>query len=360
MIVSIYSPKDLKTWQQQGLKGLQPGLGPYGIEHLAKLGFTLTQVVEPAWLRSEAGRKIHTFEDRAGLPVSRTLISAGLTRRSDLALAILERQSCVHSLLARLGAPPWSATPLAALTCWLADEANAASPSRLSWLRRCTMGTDLFIYWSTNQREILAEKLGIDESRLFFVPFGVEPDYYHQREAIPDASYVLAAGLDRGRDYRTFLTAAGGLDYPVKLVCPRELLAGLAVPPNVEMLGLVDKPRYRELLRHAAVVVVPVKSNVAYPSGQTVLLNAMSCEVPTVVTRTPALSDYVRHGENSWTVPGDDPQALKESIERVLGDPALASTIAAGGRSDVESKFNAAAMWREIGSRLHVLVSSRS
>jgi glycosyltransferase involved in cell wall biosynthesis len=355
MIASIYSVRDFKAWEQAGRSGLQPSLAPYGMEELTNLGFTLTQAVEPRWLRSGAGKKLRELETRAELPVSRALLSAKATARSDLALAVLEPQGYAYSLLARLGVRPWSSTPLAALTCWLADEVRTASPSRRAWLRRCTKGTDLFIYWSTNQREILSEQLAIADSRLFFVPFGIAADYFYPRAAGANDSYVLAAGLDRGRDYRTFMSAVSGLDYPVKVVCPRPLLEHLKLPGNVELLGVVDKARYRDLTQGAAVVVIPIRPAVAYPSGQSVLLNTMACQVPTVVTDTRALSDYVRHGENTWAVAGEDPHALRQGIARVLGDPALAAHIATGGRSDVIKTFNSVAMWQKIAPRLRAL-----
>jgi glycosyltransferase involved in cell wall biosynthesis len=385
MIVSIYSSRDLRAWEQQALDGLQPSLAPYGLESLAQLGFSLTQRAAPAWLRSRPARRLRELEARARLPLTRTLASRALTHRSDLALALLEPQPYAHSLLARLGARPWSATPLAALTCWLADDVRVATRSQRAWLRQCAQGIDLLVYWSTNQREILAERLGIPDHRLLFVPFGTEPDYFAPRRALaherqtgpvigrddPQAAdarssepserdaYVLAAGLDRGRDYRTFMAAVAGLDHAVKVVCPRPLLADLTIPDNVELLGLIDKARYRDLLQRAAVVVVPVKPEVAYPSGQSVLLNAMSCEAPTVVTDTVALADYTRHGENTWTVAGSDPQALADGIAHVLGSPTLAAEIAAGGRRDVLSSFNSAAMWRTIAPRLRALAGAR-
>jgi glycosyltransferase involved in cell wall biosynthesis len=356
VIVSIHSSRNLGTWQREALSGLQASLAPHGLEHLAWLGFSLAQAAEPDWIRREPARKLRPIEARARLSVTRTLSSARVTHRAALALALLEPQAYAYSLLARFGVRPWSSTPLAALTCWLADDVRVADPATRSWLRQCTKGTDLFIYWSTNQREILAEQLGIPERRLFFVPFGIEMNYFQPREPGVEASYVLAAGLDRGRDYGTFLTAVAGLDFPVKLVCPSALVAGLTIPPNVELLGTVDKRRYRDLVQRAAVVVVPVDPEVAYPTGQTVLLNAMSCEVPTVVTGTPALSDYTRHGQNTWTVPGNDPEALREGVALVLRDTNLAREIAAGGRRDVESTFNTATMWEKIAPRLRALV----
>lgn len=338
---------------------MQQSRAPYGAEDLSGLGFTLIQATQPRWMPVEAAKRLREAETRAELPISRTLYSARATAKADVALAMLEPQSYVYSMLARLRVRPWSSTPLAALTCWLAEEARIASPQRLQALRRRTSGTALFVYWSTNQRPILNERLGIPDERLFYVPFGIAGDYFQPNPdgSFAEAGYVLAAGLDRGRDYATFLEAVRDLDGPVKLVCPPHLLKELRVPANVELLGQVDKARYRELLQKAAVVVVPVRSAVAYPTGQSVLLNAMSCAVPTVVTATAALADYTRHGENTWTVPGEDPPGLREGIERVLGDRTLASQIARGGHDDVISTFNSKAMWRQIAPRLRALAA---
>ena len=336
---------------------MQPSRAPYGAEELSGLGFTLIQATQPRWMPVEAAKKLRELETRAELQISRTLYSARATARADVALAMLEPLSYVYSMLAQLQVRPWSSTPLAALTCWLAEEARTGSPSRLEVLRRRTKATALFVYWSTNQRPILNERLGIPDERLFYVPFGIAGDYFRPNPdgGPAESSYVLAAGLDRGRDYATFMDAVRELDHPVKLVCPRHLLKDLRIPANVELLGLVEKARYRDLLQRAAVVVVPVRSAVAYPTGQTVLLNAMSCAVPTVVTATTALADYTRHGENTWTVPGEDPASLREGIERVLGDRAMALHIAQGGRDDVLSTFNSTAMWQQIAPRLRAL-----
>ena len=359
MIVSIHSSRDFAQWRREALAGDQPSLAPYGLEHLCELGFELEQAEPGGWLERGPARRLAPLERRARLRLRRAIHGARMTRRADLALALLEPQSYAYSLLATLRVPPWSTTPLAALVCWLADDFRLADSRRKAWLRECVKGTALFIYLSRNQAPILREQLGIPEERLLFVPFGIEAEYYTPRAVQPRERYVLAAGIDRGRDYRTFLAAVSRLNLPVKLLCPTHQLRGLEIPPNVETLGFVEKARYRDLLRDATLAVVPVKPDVAYPTGQSVLLAAMACEVPTVVTATESLADYTRHGENTWTVPGEDPEALRAGIEHVLGDPGLAAEIARGGRRDVEASFNTAAMWRTVAPRLRALVRSR-
>jgi glycosyltransferase involved in cell wall biosynthesis len=160
-----------------------------------------------------------------------------------------------------------------------------------------------------------------------------------------------------GRDFQTFVAAIANIDYPVKIACRRERLVGIDIPSNVEVLGEVDHLHNRELLYGAAVVVIPSRPAAAYPTGQTALLNAMSCQRPTVVTATAAMADYIRHGENMWAVAGEDPGALRDGIEQILSDDARAAKVAEGGRRDVMSVFNAETMWASIARRLRDLVN---
>jgi glycosyltransferase involved in cell wall biosynthesis len=48
------------------------------------------------------------------------------------------------------------------------------------------------------------------------------------------------------------------------------------------------------------------------------------------------LRDYVTDGENGVVVPPEDPTALREAIERLLGDATLAARLGAVGRARVE------------------------
>lgn len=354
MVVGVYTRLDLQSWLEAARVDQRPGLAPYGLEHLAGEGRKVTQLT---WRTPEAamvGRSVRRLESRLGFPLASTLLARRATTRVDVALGVLEREGYAHGVLRRAGVRPWSQTPLALLTCWLAEEARVAADARLRALRRLAGGADVYIFWSSNQRTILRDRLKIPDERLICIPFGVEAEFYRPSSA--RGEYVLAAGRDRARDYATFLDAVSGVDAPVKLVSPPRLLRGMRIPKNVELLGEVDHVRFRGLLEHAAVVVVPSKPDVAYPSGQSVLLNAMSCQRPTVVSWAPALRDYVRDRENTCAVAPQDSPAMRAGIELVLRDRDFAARIAAGGRADVERVYNTRMMWGAIARRLEATV----
>jgi len=96
---------------------------------------------------------------------------------------------------------------------------------------------------------------------------------------------------------------------------------------------------------------VPTKVR-AYPTGQTVLLEAMALARCCVVTDTPAMRDYVEDDETALLVPPGDPVALRDAIERAYDDEDLRRRIGVAARRSVEARFDCVAMWERIAERL--------
>jgi glycosyltransferase involved in cell wall biosynthesis len=69
----------------------------------------------------------------------------------------------------------------------------------------------------------------------------------------------------------------------------------------------------------------------------TALLEALAMAKPVVATERPILRDYVVDGETALLVPPEDPAALREAVQRVLGDEELAQRLGANGRARVEA-----------------------
>jgi glycosyltransferase involved in cell wall biosynthesis len=59
-----------------------------------------------------------------------------------------------------------------------------------------------------------------------------------------------------------------------------------------------------------------------------------------VTTDVNGLTETVIDGQTGLTVPEHDPAALADALERVLGDPALATKLSEQGRVHVERGFS--------------------
>lgn len=143
--------------------------------------------------------------------------------------------------------------------------------------------------------------------------------------ALPgEGRHVLSSGRSQS-DWETLFAAARGCRWRLTAVCGvndlsrvRELNAGV----GAEVLCEIPREEHKRLLSAATVYVVSVRATGVH-AGHVRLMAAMEAGVPVVVTRAPALEDYVEEGETALVTPGGDAAALRSAIERLLEDREL-------------------------------------
>lgn len=78
-----------------------------------------------------------------------------------------------------------------------------------------------------------------------------------------------------------------------------------------------------------------------------VVIEAMACGTPAIVSRTTSLPELVDDGRTGWIVPPADSAALGRRLREVHANPALAATMGAAARTHVMSQFT----WRATAER---------
>lgn len=324
---------------------------PYRVDLLADHGIRLRTTESPGW---PGLRRLppHVVQTAALLP------DLG---RAAVALAMFE--SSAHPLaLARLAGGPLARARLAVVSCWLPEVLAAADPGRLAWYRRAYTTVDRLFCFSQNQVEPLAELLDLPAERIRAIPFGVDdteftpPPTSTDRGSDDGSPLVLAAGRDRGRDWGTLFAALERGGTPCRVLCRPADLRGHRPPENVEIVGFVDRDVYRAELQRADVVLV-ITDVLGYPTGQSVLLEAMACGRCCIVTATPAMADYVEDGVDALTVPPHDVGALGEVLAATLADPGRRRRIGRAARDAVEARFAARHLWATVAEELHRLAA---
>jgi glycosyltransferase involved in cell wall biosynthesis len=351
--VVVWTAHDLGRWQRDAAAGLRPGFAPYGLEHFARaLDVQFVQWKPPLWFANTlVGRLANRLERIARFSLVQPVLGARLLSSSRFALAVLESEGYLHAILSACRIRPWSRVPVVYLACFLVDDATKAGGFRLRVLRRCARSAGAVVVWSENQVEECVRLLGVDRANICSVSFGVETEFYESKARPPATEpYVFAAGRDRARDFPTLLAAASVLSVKVKIACPLTRLQGLEVPANVDVLGELSHAEYRTALHGAKVVAIASRPGFAYPTGQTVMLNAMAAGVPVVVTASDALRGYVADRVNARVVRPDDPEALAAAISDLLDDDGLSRRLAEAAKRDVLVKYNAERMWREVAA----------
>lgn len=209
--------------------------------------------------------------------------------------------------------------------------------------------------------------------RIALVAYQADTAFWTPGEAPPAEGQplILAVGSEN-RDYETLVRAVEGMDARVLIAAgshwARGLATAAALPANVEHLSQpLDFAGLREVYRRAACVVVPLH-DVANQSGVTVILEAMACGVPVVVTATRGQREVTRgplvRAAGAWdaaatadrgpevlmaeaadcsesglyVLPGDV-RGLRRALEAVVGDADLRERLGAEGRRTVARWF---------------------
>ena len=344
----ILSEHDFVAWGEKYRLGEVPAALPYGVDALSDLGWTLTgapRAVLPRW-----GRWRDVVEHRAGFPIERALRGARAAHHSDVVIALLEQEGTAAALMKRAKLMPYGSTPLVIWSVWLAERIRTADPDGVRRLRAQLAAVDLVTHMSTHEAEIF-ERVGIGADRTHAVTFGVNVDFYTPGTEVRDID-VLAVGQDRGRDYATLFDAVRGTDLEVHLVCKPENVAGLDVPANVRLLGTVPLSAYRDLLRRARVVAVPTH-DLAYPTGQSVVLEAASTGACVAVTGTPAMREYVEDRMTGRLVDVGDPDGWREVLTELRDDDVQRERLGAAALRRARERFDARLMWADVARVAH-------
>lgn len=144
---------------------------------------------------------------------------------------------------------------------------------------------------------------------------------------------------DAGHDARLVIAGeddAGGTGY--RRVIEAQI-AELGLDDAVTLLGAVSEGEVRRRLLEAHVFAL---ASWHEPLG-VALMEAMSCEVPTIGTAADGVAELIRDGQDGILVPPRDPPAMADAILRLTGDPDLARRLGQAGRERIVSGFGAEA-----------------
>ena len=236
--------------------------------------------------------------------------------------------------------------------CWLSERLPDLPRWRLLLLRTVYRGVDGVLFYSPNQGALLHRYLGVPHHKLHAVRFGID---LHEFPVTGRARqpFALSVGRDRGRDWKTTFEAVRGTGIPLKVLCRPKELAGLEVPEEVQVLGYVARERYIELVQTCRVVLL-LTHDLAYPTGQSVLLEAMAAETCCVVSQTAALQEYFGPGPTMLAAPVGDAAGARTQLLTAWDDDSLRTTIGRAAALDVRQRGSAQVMCAEMDAVLRI------
>ncbi|MGB9940831.1 glycosyltransferase family 4 protein [Methanosarcina sp.] len=199
----------------------------------------------------------------------------------------------------------------------------------------------ILCYTETEKKELI--DLGINSEKIEVIHNGIDTDLFvPKREPCFDTKNLLWVGRyvkGKGLDYLidafnilktkhpdVTLTMVGrGPDKDGIL----QKIRDLNLESSIIMKDFVPNSEIVDMYQHSSVFVLPSLEE-GVPRA---ILEAMSCGIPVVCSKLPQLVDIVDGG--GLLVPVKNPQALADSISKVLSDSSLAEEFRKNGRRNV-------------------------
>jgi glycosyltransferase involved in cell wall biosynthesis len=273
-----------------------------------------------------AGAQVVHFHNMHPLLGSRALAAA----KQDGARVVMHlhnfRLFCAIGVCFRLGEPCFRChgrrtIPGVALNCRRSlPEAVAYAYALAAHQPDVFTNVDRFITPSTYAARQL-EKLGLPEGRTEVLPHYIPAAAFTERSLAARGQFALAFGrlsAEKGFDVAIDAAAIAGVRLKIAGEGPveRDLVARVERDQApVELCGKVSADTLRDLLRQAAMVVVPTTGNETFGFAA---LEAMAAGVPVVAARAGALPEIV--GDDAC-VPRGDALALAARMRELWEDP---------------------------------------
>ncbi len=229
-------------------------------------------------------------------------------------------------------------------------------------IKKAVFSADAIISPSLAQQDFL-RKAGFPEEKNYYIPYGVDYNFYNKKDfkaADDQDRYVLSAGRDVGRDYKTLIEAVRGL--PVKLIIaalPRNIKDVGDLPPNV-IVSYFKPTEMPALFMGAEFIVIPTipeeKMVGSDCSGQYVLLESMSCAKAVITSSRSTLSEYFVSGQHGLTVKPENVSELRDAIMTLWNNPIAATAMGIAGKNKVRNQFTMEIFSRKLAEIFHEVV----
>ncbi len=224
----------------------------------------------------------------------------------------------------------------------LLNQSKDKRPLFYRFLKSLLKEIDLIISLSNVQQDQLLAKHEIDKEKLKFIPLGVDVHFY--KPVLENRKeYVLAAGRDNGRDYKTIIEVAKQLPQTqFQLVLSQRNLKGITeIPSNVTTffdLSLNDlKKKYEE----ASVLLLTTHpdefADGSDCSGQTVLLDSFASGIPVIATKKAYIADYGLDHQHLLLVEPYDVSGIIKAVEEAKK---IGKDLTQKARKKVEREFS--------------------
>ncbi|MFZ0255480.1 MAG: glycosyltransferase [Gammaproteobacteria bacterium] len=161
-----------------------------------------------------------------------------------------------------------------------------------------------------------------------------------------DRPYVFSGGYTN-RDYISLVKAATENKFPLVIIKSRLNQIPVCVESGIKILEDVDRDTYYSYVKHARIVVVPLKDKTG-SSGQMLALAAMSMKKPVVYPRDSTVSHYFVDGVSGIEYEMANVEDLAVKLKLLLGDEQLCVRLGLAGYDRYRENYSSKSYYEQL------------
>ncbi len=224
------------------------------------------------------------------------------------------------------------------------DEKKARQ--KMWFLKKTKDSISKFIIWSSMQRKIGIEELGISPEKMILVKRGTDQKFWKPQKRETDR-IICSVGME-ARDYPTLVEALRPLNIPCHIAAGasrgeifntvKRLHNIKDIPQNITV-GPKTQTDLRELYARSRFVVVPLLPTDS-DNGLTTILESMAMGKAVICTRAEGQIDVIQDGVTGIFVPQGDVEAMRHAILELWNDPDRCEKMGNEARKYIEEVHN--------------------
>ncbi len=233
-------------------------------------------------------------------------------------------------------------TPHILIISRITSSSKKKAKQKMWFMKQVKNSVSRFLIWSSVQRTIAIEELGVDPERITLIKRGTDQRFLKPITVPTDM--ICSVGMEE-RDYPTMVEALRTLTIPCHIAAGLkrgELFGSIkrlyeieSLPENITV-GLKTYEELRDLYARSRFVVIPLVQTDS-DNGLTSLLEAMAMGKAVICSRVKGQVDVIQEGITGIYVPQGNAEALRSAIVALWNDPDRCERMGKAARQYIEN-----------------------
>ena len=304
----------------------------YGANHLEKLGYDVN-FFDIAFSKLNPLRwlfyPIHLIAAKTtgiGFKIDQAISLLPVIYQSDVIVSTIDTAGLPFLLLKKLRIIN---KPLIYISVDFAFRIQNNNKWPFNWYKQLLKCADVIICYDEAEKQILNRF----NKKVYFLHVGVDTKYFADSKLKTinknKKKVILAFGRARDRDYQIFANAISKLNVRGEIVCSKENIRDLELPPNVKLSFNLPAQKLKQKIFASDIVVIPIK-NVERPGGHLSLLDSMLSKRPVIISGNKWISSAYnfKNNEECLYYKPEEKEDLKNKINLLINNPNLSKKLA--------------------------------